>query len=231
MENRERQRIDSLNRELAHRKQQAELEERTRKHQAKTFEEWDDDEKLERGRETFYTDRGRWRARRQQQRQREYQDDVRDRQAEEDERKQLERESEEFLRKQMEELADMEGKQKNSGLLSEDLAPIKLAIAPPAVTTVKKEEKKEVVPAAPAVQFTDDDEEAGQRKHRTFVKLEAEETDPLADGLTEAERQAQRNARLLQLRKRVPSDRKALWAQRIEWKAITQVSPRESPFV
>jgi RNA-binding protein 25 len=50
----------------------------------------------------------RWRSQRQQQRTREYQDDVRDRQFEEDEQRALEKESEEFLKKQMAELAELE---------------------------------------------------------------------------------------------------------------------------
>jgi hypothetical protein len=42
---------------LAHRKQQADNEERNRKYAAEMLDAWDDDEKIDRGRELFYADR------------------------------------------------------------------------------------------------------------------------------------------------------------------------------
>jgi hypothetical protein len=57
VENRERQRIEALNREMAQRKQQADNEERNRKHAVEMLDAWDDDEKTDRGREWFYADR------------------------------------------------------------------------------------------------------------------------------------------------------------------------------
>lgn len=57
MENRERQRIEGLSREAARAKQQADLEERTRKQLGEILAAWDDDDKIERGRELFYADR------------------------------------------------------------------------------------------------------------------------------------------------------------------------------
>lgn len=150
---------------------------------------------------------------------REYQDDVRDRQMEEDEVKALEKESEEFLKRQMTELAELEQKQRRAGLLTEDAAPIKLSISAPAAEP-KKEEKPDTNIPRPTVNFdAEDDDESTTKKRRTFVKLEYE-----GDGLTEAEQKAKRNARLLDIRSGLPSERKRVWATRIEWAAISEVS-------
>jgi hypothetical protein len=57
VEARERQRIDAMNRELAARKSHADWEQRHRTKMADELEHWDDDEKKDRGRELFFTDR------------------------------------------------------------------------------------------------------------------------------------------------------------------------------
>jgi hypothetical protein len=135
----------------------------------------------------------------------------------------LEKESEEFLKMQMAELAELEEKQRSRGLLTEDAAPIKLAIEP--IKEPKKEEKKlEVAPPKPRPVVTfdaDEEEDAAVKKKRTFVKLEYEGDD---DGLTEAEKAAQRNARLLEIRRQIPKEKRRLWSHRIEWAAINEVS-------
>jgi hypothetical protein len=48
--------LDNLNREAARRRQDRESEERLRRRQVELFEQWDDDEKADRG-ERFYVDR------------------------------------------------------------------------------------------------------------------------------------------------------------------------------
>ncbi len=223
---------------MAHRKQQQDLEERNRKHLLETLADWDDDENIERGRDLFFSDRSvsfssatgltrhfrtRWRTQRQAARTREYQDDVRDRQLEEDEVKALEQESEEFLKRQMIEMAELEETQKQAGLLTEDAAPIKLAINPPVFPEVKKEEKPDLAGSRhrPGINFDGDEEEEdpAKKKKRTLVKLEYE-----GDGLTEAEKVAKRNARLLEIRAQIPRERKRLWSMDIEWAAINEVS-------
>lgn len=57
IEDRERMRIGNLNREAARRRQDKELEEKLRRRQKEMFEDWDDDEKIEIGRDWFYVDR------------------------------------------------------------------------------------------------------------------------------------------------------------------------------
>lgn len=168
----------------------------------------------------------RWRAQRQAARTREYQDDVRDRQLEEDERKALEQESEEFLKRQLLEMAELDEKQKQAGLLTEDAAPIKLAINRPVIPEVKKEEKPDLAPKPRlGITFDGDEEEEDptKKKKRTLVKLEYE-----GDGLTEAEKVAKRNARLLDIRAQVPREKKRLWSAGIEWAAINEVRRRLS---
>ena len=148
---------------------------------------------------------------------------MRDRQLEEDELKALEQESEEFLKRQLVEMAELEAKQKEAGLLTEDAAPIKLALSRPVFSEMNKEEKPDITTgkARHGITFEgeeEEDEEAAKKKKRTLVKLEYE-----GDGLTEAEKVAKRNARLLEIRSQVPRERRQLWSHRIEWAAINEV--------
>jgi hypothetical protein len=174
--------------------------------------------------------RTRWRNTRAQMRTREYQEDVRDRQAEQEEIKALERESEEFLKRQMEEMSRLEEEQKGRGLLTEDAAPIKLdlaAVAPAAATTVASAPIARAAPLAPppAVFGGEDDEEdiaADKRKQRTFVKLDYDESAMAA--MTEPERAAMQNAQLLNVRNQISRDRRSLWGMRLDWEIINDVS-------
>lgn len=163
--------------------------------------------------------RTRWRAHRQGPRTREYQDDVRDRQIEEDERKALDRESEDFLSKHMAEFAEMGGAGAQSSRPSDTLAPIKLAMAP--ILDVREEKKHDIVPpkrAGITFEADEEDEARTQKKRRTLVKLEYQ-----GEEIDEAEALVKRNARLLEIRKQVPSDTRGLRHARIEWSAINEV--------
>ncbi|WRT65978.1 uncharacterized protein IL334_002929 [Kwoniella shivajii] len=233
VENRERIRIDALNRELAQRKAHQDLIERNRHRQEDQYENWDDDEVIEKGRELFYADRATWRARRQRIRQQEYQDDVRDRQQEEDELQALEKESEEFLKRQMADMAEFEIEQKAKGLLTEDSAPIRLNIQAPVIDVKPKEEKKPVIAHKPVVLAGDEeDEESERKKKRTFIKLDDEGING-NDGLTEAERIAKRNARLLEVRNALPESKREIWRRPIDWASIGEstIKDKIKPFV
>lgn len=234
-------RLEALNRELTHRRQQGEAEERSRRTISERLAQYDDDEIADRGKDLFFSDRyvyspeslliprPRWRNNRQQFRNREYQEDVRDRQAEQDEIKALEKESEDFIKKQMEEMERMEVEQKQRGLLTEDAAPIKLDLnvrPPTAPADVKPAAPvPSAAPSRPApVAFEEDDDEevaADKRKHRTFVKLEYDES-ALAK-MTDAERAAITNAQLLDVRKQIPRDKRTLWGLSLDWDAINEV--------
>jgi hypothetical protein len=57
VESRERVRIDTMNKELASRKSHADWEHRHRVKIADELQHWDDDDRLEKGRELFFADR------------------------------------------------------------------------------------------------------------------------------------------------------------------------------
>jgi hypothetical protein len=57
VESRERVRIDAMNKELAARKSHADWEHRHRVKISEELQYWDDDEKMDKGRELFFTDR------------------------------------------------------------------------------------------------------------------------------------------------------------------------------
>ena len=234
VEQRERHRIEAYNREMAIRHQQEDLIANNKIIQADRLAAWDDDELAHRGRELFLVDRPRWRDQRHSMRTREYQDDVRDRQMEAEEQRQLERESEALLAQQMAEIDALEKaeQEKTKGLLTEDAAPVKLAlnVAPPAeAQPATKEEAKEAekpkAKARPAVDFggdDDDDDGGGRRKRQTFVKLEPD-TGSSGAGMSAAEREAIRTAKLLELKAGLPSGKAVLRAP-VNWKHVDEVS-------
>ena len=125
----------------------------------------------------------------------------------------------------MAEMQELENKQRQAGLLTEDAAPIKLALNAPVIPEVKEDKPtSETAPARPRMAFGDDDEDDEndpKKKKRALVKLEYEGDE---DGLSEAERIAKRNAKLLEVKARVPRDRRRLWATPIEWAAVGEVS-------
>lgn len=57
VEHRERLRLEALNRELTHRRQQGEAEERTRQALSERLDLYDDDEVADRGKDLFFVDR------------------------------------------------------------------------------------------------------------------------------------------------------------------------------
>ncbi len=134
---------------------------------------------------------------------------------EEDEKVALEKESEDFLQQQMQEMANMEAKQRAAGMLFDDAAPIKLAIhhAPaPKVepASVKSEPSKS---KAPAVSFgaEEDDEEAVRRK-RQIIKLD--------DG----DAKLKAGAKLVDIKLSLPKDSRDLFKYKINWEAVQYVS-------
>ncbi|TXT04929.1 hypothetical protein VHUM_04012 [Vanrija humicola] len=222
VETRERQRIEGALREESIRQQRIDAEVRGKRSALEYLEDWNDDEVEERSRDLFISDRAQWRVQRQQNRQREDQEDVDDRRLESDEIKSLEAESEDFLQKQMAELASLEERQRKAGLLADDAAPIKLAIAAQAAA-----EPKETKPAAaqlhprPAIALGDEDDDASsQKKRRALVKLDYEKP------LDEAEEVAKTRARLLDISKNLPRSAAAIFDSVIEWSAVQSVRPQ-----
>lgn len=196
--------------------------ERDARERARRFlKEYDDDKEEASGRDVFFADRGKWRSMRQSVRRREYQDDVKDRHAEEQEMAELEKQTEELLQKQMQEMADLEAKQRAAGYLFDDSAHIKVAIAGNTGSASAAAKQKT------NISFTgDDDDEAGKKK-RTLIMLDD------AEGLSPAQRDQRNAEKLNAMRDALPTDRTALWAIKIKWGAAitSQMANKIEPFV
>ena len=158
----------------------------------------------------------------------EYQDDVRDRQREADEQAAIERETDDLLKRQMDEMADVEAKGRAAGLLFDDAKKIKVAIgastSQPQITltpstsaaTVKTETKPKPAPprAAAASAFGADDEEDDVKKKRTLVRLDEDKSNI----------EAKVRAKLIEIRKGIPMSPAELWSYKLKWEGLTQVS-------
>jgi hypothetical protein len=140
-------------------------------------------------------------------RRREYRDDVLDRQHEEEEKIALEKESEEFLQRQMEEMAELEAKQRAAGMLFDDAAPVKLS-APAAPIKIEGPKPK----AKPTVTLGgDDEEEEATRKRRTIIKLD------------DADSKAKNESKLQEIKASLPTDTADLFKTKIKWEAVHAV--------
>lgn len=157
---------------------------------------------------------------RQHQRLREEEEDTEDRRQEGMELKALEAESEDFLKRQMAEMVTLEEKQRQAGLLAEDAAPVKLAIVTDAVAEPKEEKAASLQPhRRPAMALGDDEDDAGiQKRKRALVKLEYEQE------LDEAEEQARRKSRLVEISRQVPSSKHSVFDSQVEWDMLSHVS-------
>lgn len=155
---------------------------------------------------------------------REEHDDIDDRRKEDAEIKALEAESEQFLQKQMEELAKLEVEQREAGLLTEDAAPVKLAISAKFEPPVVKSPVPQVPQKAALVLGDDEDDTAVRKKKRTLVKLEHEVGHDAV--MEDAEEQAKRAARLLDIRKHLPSRPRDVFALSVHWRAIEDSAVR-----
>jgi hypothetical protein len=137
----------------------------------------------------------------------------------------------------MAELENLENAEKQKGLLAEDAAPVKLAlnvVVPDAAPEKAKEPATDAVQTKPkpraALDFGGDDDEydgGGRRKRQTFVKLEADAGSSGA-GMSAAEREALRTAKLLEVKADLPSGPAVLRAN-VQWKSIDEVSLLQAP--
>lgn len=237
MEARERQRVDNALREESIRQQRIESETRGRRRLTEKLDHWDPSND-EDGNELFTTDRyvsrascvltyrSQWRVKRQVQRLREEKEDLEDRRQEDAELKALEAESEELLRQQTAELAALEDRHRQVGLLTEDAAPIKLAISAPVVPAPVEEKKPAPAPAPPALALGDEEDDGAiQKRKRALIKLEYEQS------LDEAEEEAKRTARLLAIVKQLPSSQNSAFDSPVDWASIQPVRSKVSAFV
>ncbi|KAL7412506.1 hypothetical protein BDY24DRAFT_393154 [Mrakia frigida] len=224
-EQRERQRLVLIDREIASERQRNLEEDQDHRSMKEKLARWDDDEQEERGRDLWYADRPRWRSQRTPLRRREEEADEADRRAEIEETAALQRESEDFLNQQMQDLADLAVKQKAAGILADDVAPIKLNIVakppppPPSSTTttapVASTSSGEVTGGGGRV-FVEEEEEETKKK-RVLVKLD------YGDGLTTEERELKRVQGLAKIKlEKLPKTTKGLFESAVKWEAITE---------
>jgi RNA-binding protein 25 len=154
-----------------------------------------------------------------------------------DEQAALEKETDDLLKRQMDEMADVEAKGRAAGLLFEDAKPIKVAIAANPVqpshqpvtssastASVKTEAKPKVAPVrgAAATAFGADEEEEDVKKKRTLVRLD-EDSNPTG-GRSGVEAKTQ--SKLREIRDTIPTSPRELWNFKIKWDALTPVSRR-----
>jgi RNA-binding protein 25 len=160
----------------------------------------------------------RWRSQRLPIRRREEDADEADRLAEIEEVAALQRESEDFLDRQMKDLADLAVKQKAAGILTDDVGPVKLNIVakphpPPTTAPVAL-----ALPVSEARVFVEEEEEEVKKK-RVLVKLDYGETQEALE--------LKRVQGLAKIRlEKLPKTREALFKIAVKWEAITEVGLR-----
>lgn len=229
VESRESRVMRTLEKENEDLKRQEDYERDARERARRMLRDYDDDREEASGRDVFYADRCvsttsasekskanclldrvKWRSMRQAVRRREYQDDVRDRQTEEVEMVELEKQTEELLQKQMQEMADLEAKQRAAGYLFDDSAHIKVAIGGNTAPTASKQKTN--------IAFNGDDDDDAGKKKRTLIMLDDTE------GLTPSQRDERNAEKLRTIRDAIPKDQATLWATKIKWGVAITVS-------
>ncbi|SGY16850.1 BQ5605_C012g07009 [Microbotryum silenes-dioicae] len=197
-EQRERQRINNYDRERARERAEEEREARERDVMLDRLARWDDEAEVERGRESFYIDRSRWRTQRRAQRQREQEADDLDRQREKEEYEAAAKQGDAFL-DQLGFLAPPSG------------LDLKLKLEP----TVIKAAIKPAKPATSLLGLADDDEE-GKTK-RALIPLVYDD-----DGGGEAEDGKSSKERKEDLEARIPRSKDEVFAWPIYWSGLSE---------
>ncbi|KAK4700504.1 RNA-binding protein 25, partial [Phenoliferia sp. Uapishka_3] len=222
LEQRERGRIQNVERERARERGIADQEDRDRVAMRERLSTWDDDKEAERGHETFYSDRQRWRAQRRPFRAREIDSDARDRAIEAQQIAALHKESEDFLERQADMFAKItEGKNRAVPRLLPADEGVKLSFG--AVTS--KVAPKAQAPIRPTVLGIAEDEDEGKKK-RELIKLdysddeEEKERKAKAKPYRMTEREKERKAR--DIKEDIPTSKEDLWSHRVAWSELTE---------
>ena len=200
-----------------------ENEDKDRQDMKTRLEIWDDDESDE----LFYVDRyvflpdwasssrtyrAEWRRKRQRTLAREMAEDAHARNVARAEQERVQRESQMFIEKQMEQIRAAQEEQKKAGLLVDDAAPIRLNVAL-ATKPAQVAAAAQSTPAKPRVVFgqEEEDEIVVKKKRMPMVEL-----DLFVDGEKAKEK-------LESIRKQVPKEKDALWKAKIRWEAVSDV--------
>lgn len=104
--------------------------------------------------------------------------------------------------------------------MSEDAAPIKVALALSRAPEQKEEKKSAPAPTPRAALALGDDDDDGlvQKKKRALVKLEYEA------GLDAAQKKARETAQLIEISKRLPSSKGSVFRADVNWAVLEKVS-------
>ncbi|GAA5884409.1 hypothetical protein JCM6882_005238 [Rhodosporidiobolus microsporus] len=249
-EARERARIQAWERELARERTVADQEERDRAFMAERLATWDDDREAERGRESFYIDRVRWRAQRKPLRAREAEADDRDRAVEAQHLAAIEQQSDSFLSQHADLFASSappsaptastdspapvkeENAASSLAAAASPAPPVKVAPspAPPpgfvklSISAASKPATASDAPprARPTAMALEDEEEEGRRK-RALI--------PLSYSDEEGEKKVEEKPRLSreevhrkqrEIEDGVPSGKDGLWGWSVRWDVLGQ---------
>ncbi|KAG8771732.1 hypothetical protein FRC20_000748 [Serendipita sp. 405] len=183
-----------------------ENEDKDRQDMKHRLEIWDDDESDE----LFYVDRSEWRRKRQRVLARETAEDAHARNLARAEEERVERESQMFLEKQMEQIRAVQEEQRRAGLLVDDAAPIKLSVLGSKASSAPSGVQNSQSTESRVVFGQEDEEEVIVKKKRVPLV----ELDFIVDGEKAKEK-------LETLRTQVTRDKDVLWKAKIRWEAIS----------
>ncbi|GAA5967044.1 hypothetical protein JCM11641_000422 [Rhodosporidiobolus odoratus] len=244
-EARERARIQAWEREAARERNVAEQEDRDRAFMAERLATWDDDREADRGRESFYIDRIRWRAQRKPLRAREAEADSRDRAVEAQHLASIEQRADSFLSQHADLFANSlptgpgapsasSAAPRPDGSAAPSPAPGNATPASAAglPTSVKLSINAASKPATtdapkprPTALAMEDEEEEGRRK-RALIPLSYsdDEEGPRPSSKAEVKRPSREETHRKQreIEDKVPNDRSGLWEWKVRWDVLGQ---------
>ncbi|GAA5886101.1 hypothetical protein JCM5296_007089 [Sporobolomyces johnsonii] len=242
-EQRERARIAAWERERARERSVAEQEDHDRSFMAERLATWDDDREAERGRESFYTDRIRWRAQRKPLRMREQEADARDRALEAQHLAAVAEQSNSFLSQHADLFASAlqqpgtpNAAPSAAAANGESPAPVGETSTPtPGVKLsfgagAAKPKQAEQPVKRPAVLGMAEDDEEGRRKRELIPLSYSDDEDEAKPKARLSRREAEEKTR--EVEGRVPSDKVGLWGWKVRWKSLNEdiIKHKIAPF-
>ncbi|GAA5930631.1 hypothetical protein JCM1841_006822 [Sporobolomyces salmonicolor] len=244
-EQRERARIAAWERERVRERGVAEQEDHDRSFMAERLATWDDDREAERGRESFYTDRIRWRAQRKPFRMREQEADARDRALEAQHLAAVAEQSNSFLSQHADLFASALQQPGTPNAVPSAAATNGATPAPEGETSTStpapgvklsfgaaaaKPKQAEPPVKRPAVLGMAEDDEEGRRKRELIPLSYSDDEDGAKPKARLSRREAEEKTR--ELEGRVPSDKDGLWGWKVRWKSLNEdiIKRKMAPF-
>ncbi|KAH8916621.1 hypothetical protein BT69DRAFT_1302610 [Atractiella rhizophila] len=232
-ENRERSRANAQDRDRKRETMMADQEDRDRVSMRERLANFDDEREIEKGRETFYSDRARWRAIRGPFRQRERDMDAQDGELEIMQLEMLKKESEDFLNKQAEMFAKMSENKRKTGISLDDSTPIKLSLGVTMTRLKPTEGEQQRAREHRRVLGGDEDEEEAAQKKRQLVPINYSDEEDEEDEEEEEEKRIQKGQeQILEIVNMIPADKEGLWSWQMKWNMLDEniISNKLQPF-